>query len=107
MRDDLATWTKLVATVRGRDARTIVLECNDTHERVVLADSTGDVELLLELLCDGRRSRDEVVVEMTSKRDGATPAAILDALDALAELGLLLDECTISTPPTEVGTFVR
>jgi hypothetical protein len=107
MRDDLATRTKLVATVRGRDARTLVLECNATHERIVLADSTGDLELLLELLCDGKLSRQEVVFEMTSKREGATPAAVVRALDELDELGLLRDDCKTSKPTSAVGTFAR
>lgn len=57
---------------------------------LVLADPSGDVELLLEVLAVGTRSRTGIIREFTSKREGAQPLAVSRALDALENLGLIV-----------------
>jgi hypothetical protein len=74
-----------------REGRSLVLAVPGWgSERIVLADPTGSVELLLELLTTGPRTRADIVCEFTSKREGAEAPAVAAALDGLEQLGLII-----------------
>ena len=82
--------SSLQCTVVGRDSRRVVVESELTRERIALEDRTGDVELLLGLLRDGR-TREAAVAELTAHREGVAPVAVWSAIDALTTLGLVRD----------------
>lgn len=52
-------------------------------------DATGTLELLLERLSEGRRTRAEVIRDMTGWLDGVCAQSLEEAFDALDGLGLL------------------
>jgi 3-deoxy-7-phosphoheptulonate synthase len=60
--------------VVGRDTRTIVVKHSHSKERIVIADLTSDVELLLELLAGGRDCS-AAVEAMVAHRDAHHPPA--------------------------------
>lgn len=88
---DAGICLRLREAVMHRDGRNLVLVVPElAGERIVLVDSTGNVELLLELLDAGPRTRTEIVREFTSKREGAEAPAVAAALDGLERLGVIV-----------------
>lgn len=86
-----ASHLKLKTAVVRRERRNLILVVPDFGtDRIVLSDPTGNVELLLELLADGGRSRTDIIWELTSRRDGVEARAVAAALDALDQLGLVV-----------------
>jgi hypothetical protein len=84
-------YLQLREAVVRRDGRSLVLVVPELgSERIVLADSTGNVELLLELLATGPRTRTDILREFTSKREGAEAPAVAAALDGLEQIGLIV-----------------
>lgn len=83
------TWACLRASVEGRDGRNLIVRADATGDRIALADPTGDLELLLGLLCAGldpSRAVDRIVTH----RDGVSADMMWKALDGLEALGLLV-----------------
>lgn len=94
-----AVYLQLREAVVRRDRRNLIVAVPDLgNERIVLADPTGNVELLLELLARGRRTRAAIIREFTCKREGAEAPAVAAALDALEQLGLIV---TSSSGPAQ------
>jgi hypothetical protein len=86
-----ALWLQLREAIVRRQGRNLILMVPELgSEQIVLADPTGNVELLLELLATGRRTRTDIVREFTSKREGAEAPAVAAALDGLEQLGLIV-----------------
>lgn len=81
----------LQCTVVGRDSRSVLVESDLTRDRIALEDRTGDVELLLGLLDDGRTC-EAAVAELTAHREGVNPVAIWSAVQSLARLELVAPE---------------
>lgn len=78
----------LRCSVVGRNARSITVVSDATQQRTTIEDLTGDVELLLWRLREGRTC-EQAVADMTAHRDGVSPAAVWAALAGLERLGLL------------------
>ena len=91
MRDPRHECPKSTAVVCGRAGRALLVESSLTGERMRLNDSSGNVELLLEVLEPGTRSRERVVWELAARRDGVDRADVIAALDRLRALGLVVD----------------
>jgi hypothetical protein len=86
-----APYPQLREAVVRRDGRNLILVVPESgSERIVLADPTGNVELLPELLATGPRTRTDNLRESTSKREGAEAPALAAALDGLEQLGLIV-----------------
>lgn len=84
-------YLQLKEAVVRRDGRSLVLVVPGWgSERMVVADPTGNVQLLLELLATGPRTRTDILREFTSKREGSEAPAVAAALDGLEQLGLIV-----------------
>lgn len=79
----------LRAKVTRRDSHTLIVVPHRPAPRLLLEDRTGTLELLLDLLSEGRRTRCEVIRELTSHLDGACARTLDEAIDALDRLELL------------------
>jgi hypothetical protein len=78
----------LRASVR-RDSRMLTVTPYRAGCQFRFEDATGTLELLLELLSEGRRTRAELVRGLTGCLDGVCAESLENAIDALDALGLL------------------
>jgi molybdopterin/thiamine biosynthesis adenylyltransferase len=81
---------QLKGSVVGRDHGDVVV-VSSLLERVVLEDAGGELEDLLRLLEEGKRSMARLVDDLVTKRPELSRGDVLTAVESLDELGLLLN----------------
>ena len=81
------------AVVRRVRRNLIVEVAGSGDDRILVADPTGNVELLLEVLATRGGSRADIIRELTSRLDGVEAPAVSAALDSLDRLGLIASPC--------------